>query len=256
MKPTRFRFPIIGRDELKFMRRVKDVVRRGRVSSIRRGGGGSGNGDGDVITVGFGPGEEDWKLPVSQSSDGDHVFVHCTSPGPFNDIGTDELFHSDREMSLGLLVVPPISISMSILAKLESARMKGKLDLAFGRELLKESSINVNSGDSYSENDILQYVIRGLTLKSPGKGGEDVMEQVRTIVTLGAFLAVLDPDPMVGYNWLSSNRLSFFSIPNFKSHLVEDLCELVAKGEKLGYPSEEVKMIRRMVEKLEPLRGK
>ena len=53
---------------------------------------------------------------------------------------------------------------------------------------------------------------------------------VQPFINLAIFIAMLDKDPMVGYNWLKSNRLSVFSIPGFKGHIVEDMETIVTKG--------------------------
>lgn len=249
IKPTRVRFPVVGRSEIVLMRKIKDTVRRGRVSSISLGS----NRD---ILVGFGPGERDWVLPAP--ADG-HVFVHCTSPGPFNGYpGSGELFSSDQ-IELGLLFAPPISMSMSCLARLESARKKGTLDVAFGRELIREMS--VDCGSDASDDEVLLRLIRGIPVDDQSvthidHPDSDITVMVEPIITLGLFLAIVDPDPMVGYNWMKSNRLSFLSIPGFKSGLLEDLDAIVEKGKVLGYPAGKLRMIKKMAEKLEPLRGK
>merc|ERR1712176_1036873 len=100
----------------------------------------------------FGPEHESWI-----SSDNDVVFVHCTSPGPFNENVENRIFPSDKEMNLLLLYSPPISISMSCLAYLETARTKGKLNIEFGRELIRaEEGEDTNEEEKMDDNDVLK----------------------------------------------------------------------------------------------------
>ena len=237
--PTRFRFPMIGKDEVKLMRRVEEKIRRGRVASL-------GVEDGDVVVRFEEEGREDWVLP--REGDKEYVFVHCTSPGPFNGKPSDDVvFQSERNMTLDLLYAPPISISMSCVAKLESATKKGTLNVALGRALL--------NNDAATPNEILRQLIRGLGIQStdatPG-----FLDGMRSAITQASFLALLDADPMVGYRWLKANRLSMFSVPGFKGSVVEDMEAIVAKGRILGAPPAQLNIIRKIAEHLEPLRGK
>jgi len=242
--PTRFRFPVVGKDEVSLMRNIENIIRRGRVSSI--------NVDnlGDVVVSFEDNGEKDWVLPATDNkTNKEHIFVHCTSPGPFNGKGQSVLFDSDYKMGLELLFDPPVSISMSCLAKIESARKLGTLDIEFGRELLKKKDA--------SPNDILRHLVKGLELITYNEpGGTNLLDELRSNINLAIFIAILDPDPMTGYNWLKSNRLSAFSIPGFKGHIVEDMNTLVAKGKQLGSPSDQLEMIKKIADKLEPLCGK
>ena len=73
-RPTRFRFPVIGKDELRLLRAVTDAVRRGRVTSITL------TADGQPA-MSFGDGQADHVIDAAAR---DVVFVHCASPGPFN----------------------------------------------------------------------------------------------------------------------------------------------------------------------------
>ena len=235
--PRRFRFPVIGKDELNFMRKIKHIIRRGRVTSISLNDG--------TIKVGFGKDQEPWSLPPSEDM---RVFIHCTSPGPFNGEEIDELFVSDTEMRLFLLFAPPVSISMSVLAKFESARRQGKLDLDFGKKVLRTGA--VINGDEPSENDILRHLIRGFKLSG------DVPSLLVSLSTLAVFFSLVDKDPMVGYKWMKANRLSFFSIPGFKSGIVDDLSALSTQGKMLGFKEDEIEMFTLLHEKLLPLKDK
>lgn len=192
-----------------------------------------------------------WEGPgavVPPPSDAERFFIHCTSPGPFNGREIDELFVSDTEMRIFLLYAPPVSISMSVLAKLESARRQGKLDLDFGRKMLRAAALL--NGDEPSDNDVLRHLVRGFMLSG------DVPSLLVSLSTLAVFLALVDKDPMVGYKWMKANRLSFFSIPGFKSGIVGDLARLTTNGEKLGFSASEVEMFSLLHEKLQPLKDK
>jgi hypothetical protein len=244
VQPTQFRFPVIGHDELKLLRKIKSVVRRGRVASIAID-----EASRDTV-VKFGPDQEPLALPPSN----EYSFIHCTSPGPFNGNKIDELFPSDEEMRLFLLFAPPVSVSMSCLAKLESARRNGTLDLNVGRKLLIESGIvdesNPAQGSELTENDVLRHLVHGYSLSG------DSSRQLDPIKLLAVFLVLLDKDPMVGYKWLAQNRLSFFSVPGFKCGIYEDLLEIAAKKKTFGISDSEAKLLLLMSAKLEPLKGK
>lgn len=239
VKPTRFRFPVVGKDEIKQMRNVQHKIRRGRVSSIRK--------DSNVgaIVVAFEKGKEDWVLPEKEGKE--YIFVHCTSPGPFNGkTSKGNVFRSDQEMVLQLLFFPPISISMSCIGKLESARQNATLDIDFCRKLLEN--------DAASPNEALRLLIKSVEL-DPDAGVSTILDELRSTITLAVFISILDKDPMVGYNWLKSNRLSMLSIPGFKVHAVEDLELIVEKGKVLGSPPDQLEIIQKVAKKLEPLRG-
>jgi len=239
--PTRFRFPVIGKDELTYMRKVKNIIRRGRVTSIT-------SDDDGAIKVNFGNDHEPWVLPPSDQK---RVFIHCTCPGPFNPDRewNNETFVSDSEMRLLALYVPPISISLSVLAKVESARRRGTLDIDFGIKLLRAKSL-LQNGDSKipTDNDILRQLIIGTKLN-----GED-SDHLVSLPNLALFLALVDTDPMVGYNWMKSNRLSFFSIPGFKSGIVNSMGRLAKDGKKLGLAESDIIMCELLQEKLLPLK--
>lgn len=233
--PTRFRFPVIGKDELLLMRKIKNTIRRGRISSIV-------SSDGDGVIISFENDQQDWIVTPEK----ENIFIHCTSPGPLHG-NTIEFLNSDHEMRLQLLFAPPIPISMSCLAKLESARKLETLDVEFGRELLHKNDA--------SPNELLHQLINGLDM-SDIESNMDILEKLRSTINLGVFIALLDPDPMVGYNWLKSNRLSMYSIPYFKGHITEDLYMIVEKGKIFGSPPDQLEMIHKIAKKLEPLRGK
>ena len=234
--PTRFRFPVVGNDEIEVMRNVRNKIRRGRISSIRKDGGG-------VITVAFEKGND---LVLANSEGKEHIFVHCTSPGPFNDKTSDEdeVFRSEQEIALDYLYAPPVSISMSSIAKLESARQNGTLDIEFGRKLLKNNTA--------SPNDVLRFLIKGDLRPNSEKS---FLDEMRALITQAIFISILDKDPMVGYKWLKTNRLSLFSIPGAKVGAVKSLELIVEKGKNLGSAPGQLEMLQKVAGKLEPLRG-
>ena len=238
--PTRFRFPVVPKAELKLLQKVKNVIRRGRATGIRK--------NGDKVTVEFGD-NLSWEAFASTD---DLVVVHATSPGPFNGKNQDDLFVSKGYMTLNLLTAPPISSSMSKIAKLESARQKGTLDLDFARKLYKVSNGSPESpaDDKISDNDILRWAIRGYKLSDT-----DTREKVKPIITLAMFIAILDKDPMVAIKWMKGNRLTMFSIPGFKGRCYEQMLLVCEKGKSLGFSENDIRTFEMIADKLEPLKG-
>jgi hypothetical protein len=248
--PTQFRFPVVEAGELNLMRKVKTIIRRGRATGIRV----TGDDDRKTVTMDFGDNKPAWEVPGVDANE--CVFVHCASPGPFNNKVVDSVFESDKKLTLTLLVAPPISQSMSNIAKIEAARRKGTLDLDFGRQLLAASETNdtaeeTNLADKYSENDVLRALIVGYKLKTGGK-----LAPLDPIFTLASFFAILDADPMTAYDWQKGSRLQFLSIPGFKIQIYEDVLELARKGkQELGYTDEKVRTFEMLADKLKPLEG-
>jgi len=226
--PTKFRFPVVGNDEMKILQKVKSVIRCGRVTSIEEGG-----------RVSFTTGE-------SLAFD-DHVFVHCTSPGPFNGNILTSPFPNDKEICLCFLYAPPVPISMSSIAVLESRRRNGTLDIEFGRKLLK--ALGNDKGD-LTENDVLEMLITGYNISAKGT------DQVTPLKVLAQFMAIFDEDPVTAYAWLSSNRLSFFCIPGFKGKVYENVLCIIEKQQTLGLSAQETEMLSLVADKLKPLEGK
>lgn len=240
--PTRFRFPVIPENELKLLRNVKNIVRRGRATALRR--------DGDDVMVEFGDDLPAWN---AFSSADKCVFVHATSPGPFNGKNTDDLFSNDQYMTLNLLTAPPVSSSLSTMAKLEAARRKGTLDLEFTKRLYQIGKGTPESSTKYdqtTENDLLRWAIRGYVLS-----GDDRREKVKPLITLAMFVAILDKDPMVAMKWMKSNRLTFFSIPGFKGRIYENMMLLQEKAKSIGFSVNDIKVFGELAEKLECLKG-
>merc|ERR1711981_868339 len=217
VQPTRFRFPVIGKEELKLMRKIKNVVRKGRVTSIRL--------KNNKIDIGFGEDQEPYILPESAN---DYAFVHCASPGPFNGVSeemVDKLFVSENELRLYLLFPPPVTASLACLAFLEAARSKGKLDLEFGRKLIR------------------------------GETEQDCIDSnFLSIMSIAMIIALADPDPMVAFNWMKSSRLSMLSIPGFKSRIYEMFGEILEK-KHMGFSDGYLAMAGLLRDKLKVLEG-
>merc|ERR1711865_302065 len=90
------------------------------------------------VVVEFGSDHSPWEgfAPIENC-----VFVHATCPGPFNELYAREgiepgFFNSEKKMTLNLLFEPPISMSMSCLAKIEASRNKGTLDIECMKRLM------------------------------------------------------------------------------------------------------------------------
>lgn len=251
--PTKFRFPVVGKDEIALMRRVTDIVRRGRVTRIAM------RSDTGGIVVEFGSDEETWTPGDGAIDSTDLVFVHCTSPGPFNGNDQVDLFSSERTLSLNLLFPPPVPFSMSVLAYLESARMSNTLDMTFARQLLQSSKTETlveqatcdESRETISDNEVLRRLIMDTAIQ-----GGDLGKPFRIILNLGIILAIGNKDPMVAYRFLKENRLSNFSIPGSKVGVYEALGLLVERAKTFGLVPEDINMMQRLRMKLQVLEGK
>jgi len=234
--PTKFRFPVLHKDELKLLQNIKTVIRRGRATAIRK------NSDSNIM-VEFGSEQSQWEAfsPIDKC-----VFVHATSPGPFNGLYPGStIYNSAKKMTLKLLFAPPISFSMSALAKIEAGRRKGTLDLDFARRLaLASEEDKQEDNKEFTENDLLNLLIRAW------KGSS-----FQPMINLAIIFAILDQDPMFGINWAKQNRLSFLSIPNFKCETCNDLRMLRSKGQSLGIPENDIRMLELLSERLKPLEG-
>jgi len=236
--PSVFKFPRIYPDELKLLRNVKSVIRRGRVTAIRCK-------SGDQVTVEFEKNENGpWNAfaPIQKC-----IFVHAASPGPFNDADVDlSIFKSKSKIKLQIIFAPPISFSMSVLAKFEAARRKGTLDLAFMRKLVVALEEEESKEDELTENDLLNKLILPLTLDN----------MYRPLMTQSIIFATLDEDPMVPYNWTKQNRLSLLSIPGMKSRACDNIRMLCSEEKDLVESENYKKMLRLVGEKIKPLEGK
>jgi len=236
--PTQFRFAVTTNEDIVTLRKVKKVIRRGRVASICR----HANQD---IFVQFGSDQN----PLTVSSAYENIIVDCCSPGPFNGNTIRDIFISENEMNLAHIFAPPISLSMSCLAMLEAARMKKTLDLDFGRKLLAaEGSIDQSP---LSEIDVLKGLFRAINL-GDDRSITDILEPIRL---LGVFLVLLNHDHNASFDWIKGNRLSVFQY-GFKSHIYENTQTLLEKKDIFGLTKEEESFTRLLCEKLSSLQGK
>jgi hypothetical protein len=236
--PKRFRFPTIQPGDLKLLQKIKTIVRRGRATAIRQ----KYNSD---VEVEFGSDFPEWKAfaPMDKC-----VFVHAASPGPFSS-GADSnspIFNSPGRMTLRLLFTPPISISMSVLGKVEAARRKGTLDLDLMRNLALALGGEKSKANELTENDMLKMLLAPFTMNY----------LYRTMMTQAILFAIVDRDPMEVINWFRGNRLSFLSIPGVKSGACDDIRMLSTKQNVFDVPDAEVSMMKLVGEKIKPLEGR
>ena len=232
--PSRFRFPVIPQDELQLARNVTTVIRRGRVTSIRQNESG--------VVVDFGVSKPSWEAfaPIDTC-----IFVHATSPGPFNGLDpTTPIFNSSRQMTLQLILMGPRTFSMSLLAKIEAARRKETLDIECMRDLVLGEVLS-NAKKVSTEDDILDTIIMPLTPTIPH----------RPLLSLATILAILDRDPLVTINWMRQNRLCFLSVPNSKVFTHDDIRMLLRRGRLLGLSEFELSMLPVLEKKLGSLDG-
>lgn len=269
--PTKFRFTVVGSDELELMRNVFNVIRKGRVTAIRQhtdnndnepNGEEQNDDDNSCIAISFGENHDDWKLRRDPEN---VIFVHCTGSGPFNGKTPDSLFVSKDEIALYLMYAPPMSISMSCIAMLEAARRKGTLDVGFGRKLLQavnDDAIPVEAArdddDDKAEEDInTNEILKDLILPFQlHKSDESAIVHLMPTVSLGLFLGLVDKDPLEVFKWMQGNRLCFLSIPGLKCNIYEDLDLLIRDGKHFGFTTGQIRMMELLQEKLKPLEGK
>ena len=247
IEPTKFRFPVVGKDELKLMQLVKNRIRRGRVTGITK------QHETGRIDVEFESDQETW-TPDKTIDSADLIFVHCTSPGPFNGNENLDLFVSDHQLNLNPMFPPPIPFSMSVLAYLESARVSNNLDLTFARQLLQSSNTehHIEERETISDNEVLRRLFACLDLQQASSGDKPY----QTILNLGMFLAIGDKDPLVVYQFLKKNRLSFFSIPGSKVGVYEALGLFVERAKPFGLTANEIGSMQLLRKKLQVLEGK
>lgn len=231
--PTRFRFPMIQRDEFKLLKKVKTTIRRGRATAIRRK-------YNSGVTVEFGSDHSPWEAfaPIE-----DCVFVHAASPGPFNGLPMVDIFDSPKKLTLNILFAPPVSQSMSCLAKIEAGRVKKTLNTEAMKRLAQGYGEKLEGNET--DEDLLKILIRGVDL--------DSLHQAT--ITQAVLLAILDNDPVVALNWLKGNRLSMLSIPGMKCESYEMVQELRSKGTKLGLTESDVQVLKVLSTEMEPLKG-
>jgi len=234
--PTVFRFPVIQPDEFKLLKKVKTIIRRGRATAIRR------KYKSDV-SVEFGGDHSPWDAfaPVESC-----VFVHATSPGPSNTKDHSKpIFENTKKMNLDLLFPPPVPFSMSCLAKIEAARVKGTLNTDAMKGLALALGEEESEGREFTDEDLLKILIQPA----------DYDNVQSTTITLAMVFAIVDRDPMVPYKWMKENRLSLLSIPGQKAGSCDDVRMLRSKGTKLGLREKDVGMLQVLGEFIKPLEG-
>jgi len=231
--PTKFRFPLVGKDELQYMRQVKNCIRRGRVTNITK------NSESGRMVVKFGSDQEPWSPEILST---ELVLVHCTSPGPFNGNENTDVFASDQQLNLNILFPPPIPFSMSILAFLEAARINNTLDMAFARKLCP--------GENKSDNEVLRTLITALSFADGNAGNP-----IKSMLTLAVILAIGNKDPMVVYNFIKQNRLSIFNIPGSKIGVYETLGLMLEQAKEFEFTND-TRMMQLLRQKLQLLEGK
>jgi len=255
--PTKFRFPVIRAHELTILRKVKRIIRKGRVTSIQQKlPVVTGDGTKNPMTVHFdGGGVKGKESSELFGSSDDYSYIHCTSPGAFYGSRPIDVFHSDHQLDLFPIFPPPISISLSSIAYLEAARKKGRLDIEFARKVYRALMSEDDKGikKDASIDDILKCVIQ------PFEFNADIDPNAPTkfysIVNLASFLAIADSDCTIVYKWLKGNRLSFVSIPKFQTHIYDQLCSMVSKSSVFGFSKSKLEQVTLLRDKLEPLKG-
>lgn len=235
--PSTFRYPVVQSHHMSLLRNVKTIIRQGRATAIR-------SSDRGFATIDFGSDHSPWQVPFE-----DCVFVHATSPGPFNFKDTNEpLFANSKKMTLDVLFAPPIPFNHSCLAKLEAARAKKTLNLDVMEELVvaclgedKSESVRAMTVD-----DMLRILIKRV----------DYMGFVcQANITEGILFAILDKDPLVSIRWMKSNRVSLLSIPMSKSGVCDKVRTLLENATPLGLEESDVRMLKIISEKIRPLEG-
>jgi len=274
IEPTRFRFPVIGKDELVTLRQIENTIRKGRISSI--------NIVDDNIEVQFEKKndnnkqqptiDEPWIIPLppkngddkeKEDAINDYVFIHCSSPGPFNGAKDwDVLFTSNKEMNLQLLFAPPVTISMSCLAYLEACRYKGNLDVNVGKELLlslDNDADNANDNNNIDDNmhevetKMLRKLIKGYVISDQ----QTVGDHLDPLIVFATFLALANKDdPVKTLNWMKKNRLSMLSIPGAKVGIYETLSSMLKLSESTDlFSKAKIATIGILQDKLKVLKG-
>lgn len=236
--PTKFRFPLIPPNELELLRNVETVIRRGRITAIVR----KNNSD---VRVEFGSGNSPWEAfaPIEKC-----VFVHASSPGPFNDNDLEApFFNNSKKMTLNQLFLPPISLSMSTLAKIEATRRKGTLDIDFMKQLALTWGEEKLEQNECTENDLLKMLLKPTDLFN---------NLFQPMISQAIIFAILDRDPMVFINWMKQNRLSFLcTVPGFKCETCDHVRLICSKAKFIGLSENDVRMLEMVGEKIKPLEG-
>lgn len=279
--PTVFKFPLVSNEELKLYQNIKTIIRRGRATAIRRRSSNTNvNSKDDGVLVEFGSDDHSpWEAfaPIDKC-----IFVHATSPGPFVNGYTafqpdhqaketsTGIFNSEKKMTLNLLFEPPISISMSCLAKIEAIRNKGTLDLECMKRLMLARDMGEENPlidrDNYTENEMLDALIQpyitGVSTTSSASSPLKPYELIaaRPMLNLAVILSICDKDPLVSMKWMKQNRLAFLgSIPGFKCRVCKAVQNFITKGivdgKKVGLTEQDMRMLEPLKDQIQPLEG-
>ena len=181
---------------------------------------------------------------------GDHTFIHCTSPGPFNGNRVRDMFPSSTLINLLFLYAPPVPISMSCIAAIESRLQNGTLNMEFARKLLKGKDTKM------TDTEVLNTVLQSYNIAETDDTTDRSKDHMLPLKILAVFVAIFGTDPSEGHKWLKANRLSFFSVPGFKGEIVENLEKLIEEKDTFHYNDEDVADFRALTEALESLRGR
>jgi hypothetical protein len=254
VRPTApFRFPTISGSELKVLRSVTNKIRHGRVKAI------SLTDDKQFPRLVFEDGSD---VVLNDSHVNNTVFVHCTSPGPFNGRTIDSIYSEDGKslkMTLFPILPPPIPLSGAMLAAVETSRRNGTLDAELGNTILSHrqpSDLDPKLSPSHAtptHTAIWKKMIRPYLVLG---GSPDAKGHFDVHWNLAAFLAMLDKDPTVGADWLSKgNRLSIYSwIQKLRSY--ENVHLMIDQAKAIGYTEDEVRTLQLLADKLAPLQGR
>jgi len=234
--PTVFRFPVIQPDEFELLKNVKTIIRKGRVTAIR-------NKFNSDVTVEFSNDHSPWGAfaPIENC-----IFIHCTSPGPFNNKDcSEDIFENSKKLNLDLLFAPPVTFSMSCVAKLEAGRVKGTLNTDAMRRLALAFGKEKPEGNDFTDDALLKILIKRLNI-------DDLHYST---ITQALLLAILDKEPVVGLRWMKENRLSLLSIPGMKAESCDHVRMLRSKGTKVGLTEDDVRMLEVLGDVLTPIEG-
>uniref|UniRef100_A0A7S2Z0R7 Uncharacterized protein n=2 Tax=Eukaryota TaxID=2759 RepID=A0A7S2Z0R7_9CHLO len=142
---------------------------------------------------------------------------------------------------------------MSLLGYLEAARRRGTLDVAFGNRLL--GGEGERSGEAILQELIHNYAMQQVNALSNDSGrsigGSNLRTEVAPIMMICLFVCLGSRDTKGMLKWLRGNRLAPYSIPQYKSHHVQDLKKMVREKFLIDLSTEKEKQIRLMIERLE-----
>ena len=224
VEPTASRFPTISQQELEVLRRVKNLLRQGRIEEITE--------DGNLVFQN-GHVEEivnSKKYFSTCESLADVFYVHCASPGPFAGKAPDAIFAQPNLMCLTPLINPPVPQSASYLAAIESARLNKTLNTSLIKEVQEELLL---------KDDVGQEDMCLSAMFQHGLGAS----VARNLLNLAGIQLILGEHADIGTKFLKNNRLSIFSIPGSKVNSYANLKFLLDNKEK-SLTTEEKKLIQ------------